>query len=147
MIKNLFIGFMVFCPRMSEDNLNQKRKLAITRNSKFWSIQMSFGGIKINELMIKKWLMKTWKQHIFRPIGRWKIFGVLMTFAACYSCYPEILGLLNTAFFLISRNIGGAIPPPAPPVLPAWFQIGIPMRNSTTQQTIVDSDGADKFCS
>ena len=41
-----------------------------------------------------------------------------MTFAARCSSSPEILGVLNATFYPISRNIGGAIAPPAPPVPP-----------------------------
>ena len=51
-----------------------------------------------------------------RPVGSCKILGVLMTFMVCYSYILEILGVLNANFFLISRNIGGAIAPPAPPL-------------------------------
>ena len=49
-----------------------------------------------------------------RPSGRCKILGVLLTLMACYSCYIEILGVLNTTFFLILRS---AIAPPVPPTL------------------------------
>ena len=48
-----------------------------------------------------------------------------MTFAARFSCSPEILGVLNATFYPISRNIGGAIAPPAPPVPPALNSVGI----------------------
>ena len=62
-----------------------------------------------------------WSQRLtnFRPGGRSKILGVLMTFVAHCSCNLEILGVLKTTFCLISRNIGGAIAPPAPPLPPA----------------------------
>ena len=49
-----------------------------------------------------------------RPGGSCKLLGVLMTFTERYSCNPETLGVLNTTFFLVSRNIGGAIAPPLP---------------------------------
>ena len=51
-----------------------------------------------------------------RPVGSCKILGVLMTFMVCYSYILEILAMLNANFFLISRNIWGAIAPQAPPL-------------------------------
>ena len=56
-----------------------------------------------------------------RPVGSCKILGVLMTCVACYSCNLEILGVLNATFFHITRNIGGAIAPPAPPLPTALY--------------------------
>ena len=44
-----------------------------------------------------------------KPCGRFKILGVLMTFVVCYSGNLKILGILNATFFLILRNIEGAI--------------------------------------
>ena len=38
-----------------------------------------------------------------------------MNFASRYSCYLELLGVLNFTFSLISRDIGGAMAPTAPP--------------------------------
>ena len=49
--------------------------------------------------------------------GEKYILGVLITLAACYSCNVEILGVLNTIFFIISRNVGGAAAPQVPPAL------------------------------
>ena len=40
-----------------------------------------------------------------------------MNFSPRQFCNLEILGVLNTTFSLISRNIGGAIAPPVPPAL------------------------------
>ncbi len=51
-----------------------------------------------------------------RPGGRCKILGVLMTFCGALRTDLKILGVLNATFYLILRNIGGAIAPPAPPV-------------------------------
>ena len=47
------------------------------------------------------------------------MLGVLMTFCNALRTDLKILGVLNVTFYLISRNIGGAIAPPAPPLPPA----------------------------
>ena len=59
-------------------------------------------------------------QHVeYRPGGRCKILGVLMTLCGPFGTNLEILGVLNASFPPIFRNIGGAIALPAPPVPPA----------------------------
>ena len=60
----------------------------------------------------------------FRPGGRLKILGVLITLAARYSWDLELLGVLNTTFFLISKNIGSAIAPPATKI-PTTLRVGL----------------------
>ena len=45
-----------------------------------------------------------------------KILGVLITL--CGRTDLKILGVLNVTFFLVLKNIWGAIAPPAPPVPP-----------------------------
>ena len=49
-----------------------------------------------------------------------------MTFTAHYDCSLKILGVLNATFFLISKIIGGAIAPPAPPLPPALITFSDP---------------------
>ena len=67
----------------------------------------------------------------FRPVGRCKILGVLMTSCGALRTDLKISGVLNVTFYLILRNIGGAIAPPFPSALRrTMFEIG-PKRSET----------------